>query len=90
MSILTQPRIIENPAMLAIQQRNSEKHAVEGEKPPTTVLTPTKYPVRHGVVILIIFLKRHIIIQTKQIEVRTPNGKRRITPIFVAPQEELG
>ncbi|CAK8689613.1 protein HIRA-like [Clavelina lepadiformis] len=67
--IVSQPLIIENPAMLAIQEKKVDQNAsTEVVKAP---VTPIKYP-------------------TKQTETRTPTGRRRITPIFVAPQEELG
>nr|XP_002127462.1 protein HIRA-like [Ciona intestinalis] len=70
-TMVSQPLIIENPAMLAIQEKKNDSSVNDQNeklKPPTT---PIKYP-------------------TKQIETRTPSGKRRIIPVFVAPQEALG
>ncbi|XP_039266238.2 protein HIRA-like isoform X1 [Styela clava] len=71
MSIMSQPLVIENPAMLALQQQKKAEDDAAFKKPQQDPKTPTKYP-------------------TKQVEVRTQAGKRRITPVFVAPQEDLG
>uniref|UniRef100_F6WHS8 Protein HIRA n=1 Tax=Ciona intestinalis TaxID=7719 RepID=F6WHS8_CIOIN len=84
-TMVSQPLIIENPAMLAIQEKKNDSSVNDQNeklKPPTT---PIKYPCR-----FVLLNNRNICDWTKQIETRTPSGKRRIIPVFVAPQEALG
>ncbi|XP_028396728.1 protein HIRA-like [Dendronephthya gigantea] len=98
--------IIENPEMLKIQQQHKMKKALEkksnaGEKPPppplirkddtsaidspgTSLLTPSSMtsPVRSE--------PTRIDVLKQQIETRTKDGRRRITPLFVAAQVDIG
>uniref|UniRef100_H2YBG8 Protein HIRA n=1 Tax=Ciona savignyi TaxID=51511 RepID=H2YBG8_CIOSA len=86
-TMVSQPLIIENPAMLAIQQKKNDVNpSSDQNEPPKAPTTPIKYPVCGNVQIK--YLTDYG--NTKQIETRTPSGKRRIIPVFVAPQEALG
>lgn len=46
MSYMSKPLVIENPAMLAIQQKKSESNGLgDSKQPVANPVTPTKYPV---------------------------------------------
>lgn len=71
-------QIIENPVLEKLpnesKKKESESEQVNDNKQKLT-LTPSKAP---------------LAINNKQIETRTSDGRRRITPIFVAPAPDIG
>ncbi|KAK6192871.1 hypothetical protein SNE40_004268 [Patella caerulea] len=80
----TSNQIIESAAMLNLQQQK-EKEAQENNNklPLSSPQTPNKkQPLVNGDVPFKPL--------DKQIETRTPDGRRRITPIFLAPQPDFG
>ncbi|CAH1800805.1 unnamed protein product [Owenia fusiformis] len=76
-------QIIESAAILRLQQQkeNAKKSLLQHETPSKTLngiggnSNSTQTPIKPT---------------NKQIETRTPDGRRRITPIFLAPQPEMG
>ncbi|ESO91621.1 hypothetical protein LOTGIDRAFT_206663 [Lottia gigantea] len=85
-SMTTGNQIIESAAMLNLQQQaqkeSQEKQQNSQTVSPQTPKTPQKHPLANGDVPFKPL--------DKQIETRTPDGRRRITPIFLAPQPDFG
>ncbi|XP_033112142.1 protein HIRA-like isoform X2 [Anneissia japonica] len=76
--------VIENPDMLNLlkmQKEQQEKLAAKVQASPLS--TPKK-------VIAPIMDKPPTDVKSKQIETRTPDGRRRITPLYIAPQVNVG
>lgn len=76
--------IIESPAMLKFQQKQkmlAEQQAKKKQQQQAQVVTPVKMnkanPVVNG---------KPLDVKSQQIETRTPDGRRRITPLFIPPQ----
>ncbi|XP_002732568.2 protein HIRA [Saccoglossus kowalevskii] len=75
--------IIETPAMLKIQQQKLDKQTEQKAMQQNNVTTPKK-----NIPIMVGEGKPNPL--AKQIETRTPDGRRRITPLCIAPQVDLG
>ena len=98
--------IIENPEMLKIQQQHQMKKALEqksnsGEKPPPPPLirkdgsasdtTNTSLLSQSSAVATASQSEpTRVDVLKQQIETRTKDGRRRITPLFLAPQVDIG
>ncbi|XP_063967555.1 protein HIRA-like [Lytechinus pictus] len=76
--------IIENPAMLQLLQQQKEmKEEQEAAKQKVVHNTPTKRNLPANSVME----GQQFDVKRRQIETRTKDGRRRITPIFIAPQQ---
>ncbi|XP_064613383.1 LOW QUALITY PROTEIN: protein HIRA-like [Liolophura sinensis] len=71
-------QVVESAALLKLQQQEQERRAANQaalQQTPTASLTNGESPMKPT---------------DKQIETTTPDGRRRITPIFLAPQPDFG
>ncbi|XP_038059623.1 protein HIRA-like [Patiria miniata] len=74
-------RIIENPEMLKLQQQQRELREKQASKLKMRA-TPTKPVVQTPLI-----EGQPLDVKSQQIETRTPDGRRRITPLYIAPQQ---